>query len=70
MPASSPAATGKRYIRMLVRTRNAWAWWPGRSSKPTPTLTNRIPIAFFDGDSHPLDCHKLTYILSLSLPVS
>jgi hypothetical protein len=38
--------------------------------KTDTTLTNRIPIAFFDGDSHPLDCHKLSYILSLSLPVS
>jgi hypothetical protein len=38
--------------------------------KTDTTLRNRIPIAFFDGVSHPLDCHKLTYRLSLSLPVS
>src|ERR687890_955522 len=46
MSASSPAATGKRYIRMLVRTRNAWAWWPGRSSKPVYGQRTSVAVRF------------------------
>ncbi len=50
MPASLPADTDEieQCIKMTLTTytRNVWAWWPGRSSKPVCGRRTSVAVRF------------------------